>query len=102
MLPPGIVLDLLWIEGHHAAIWELLGSGDSLLIQATLELDDKNSFSQRYKGGASGKVPIPANTGELRDTGSIPGLGRSPGGGNVNPLHVFAWKTAWTERPGGL
>ena len=27
-----------------------------------------------------------ANTGDLRDTGSIPGLGRSPGEGNGNPL----------------
>ena len=57
MLPPGIVLDLLWTAGHHAGIWELLGPGDSLLIPATLELDDKNSFNQKYKGGDSGKVP---------------------------------------------
>ena len=28
----------------------------------------------------------PANAGDLRNTGSIPGLGRSPGGGNGNPL----------------
>ena len=32
---------------------------------------------------------LPANTGELRDTGSMPGLGRSPGGGNDNPLQSF-------------
>ena len=29
---------------------------------------------------------LPANTGDVRDTGSIPGSGRSPGGGNGNPL----------------
>ena len=28
----------------------------------------------------------PANEGDLRGTGSIPGLGRSPGGGHGNPL----------------
>ena len=28
----------------------------------------------------------PANAGELRDTSSIPGSGRSPGGGHGNPL----------------
>ena len=28
----------------------------------------------------------PANVGDIRDAGSIPGLGRSPGGGNGNPL----------------
>ena len=29
---------------------------------------------------------LPANTGDVRDMGSIPGLGRSPGGGYGNPL----------------
>ena len=29
---------------------------------------------------------LPANSGDTRDAGSIPGLGRSPGGGNGNPL----------------
>ena len=37
-----------------------------------------------FPGSASGKKP-PANTGDLRDSGSNPGLGRS-GGGNGNPL----------------
>ena len=27
-----------------------------------------------------------ANARDVRDTGSVPGLGRSPGGGNGNPL----------------
>ena len=38
-----------------------------------------------FPGGASGKK-LPANAGEVRDLGSIPGLGRSPGGGNGAPL----------------
>ena len=29
---------------------------------------------------------VPANAGEIRDSGLIPGSGRSPGEGNVNPL----------------
>ena len=36
----------------------------------------------------------PANAGD-------PGLGRFPGEGNGNPLHVLAWEIAWTEEPGG-
>ena len=28
----------------------------------------------------------PANAGDIRDMGSIPGLGRSPGGGRGNPF----------------
>ena len=29
---------------------------------------------------------MPANAGDLRDIGSIPGSGRSPGGGHGNPF----------------
>ena len=29
---------------------------------------------------------LPANAGNISDAGSIPGLGRSPGGGQANPL----------------
>jgi len=44
----------------------------------------------------------PANIGDTRDAGSIPGSGRSPGVGNGNPLHYYclqnpmdrgAWQT---------
>ena len=41
----------------------------------------------------------PTNAGS---TSSIPGLGRSPGGGNGNPLRILAWGIPWTEEPGGL
>ena len=30
---------------------------------------------------------LPATAEDTRDVGSIPGMGRSPGGGNGNPLH---------------
>ena len=43
-----------------------------------------------------------ANVGDRRDAGSIPGLGRSPGGGNGNPLQYSCLKILWTEEPGGL
>ena len=32
---------------------------------------------------------LPANAGDLRDAGLIPGLGRSPGEGHGNPLQRF-------------
>ena len=38
-----------------------------------------------FPGGASGK-DLPASAGDIRDLGSIPGSGRSPGEGNGNPL----------------
>ena len=44
----------------------------------------------------------PANAGNIRDLGLIPGSGRSPGGGNNNPLQYSSWRIPWTEEPGGL
>ena len=44
----------------------------------------------------------PANAGDAKDKGSIPGLGRSPGGGNGNTLKILAWRIPWTEEPGGF
>ena len=44
----------------------------------------------------------PANSGDIRDAGSVPGLGRSPGGGMATHSCVFVWRILWTEEPGGL
>jgi len=45
---------------------------------------------------------LPANAGAAGEAGSIPGSGRSPGGGNGNPLQYSCWEIPWTEEPGGL
>ena len=34
----------------------------------------------------------PANARDIRDMGSIPGLGRPPGKGNVTPFQYSCWK----------
>ena len=44
-----------------------------------------NTFTQDFRGGPRVKN-LPANAGDLRNASSIPELGRSPGGGNGNPL----------------
>ena len=44
----------------------------------------------------------PANAGDIRDVGSIPGMGASLGGGRGNPLKYFAWRIPQTEELGGL
>ena len=41
----------------------------------------------------------PANVGDARDVGSIPGLGRSSGGGNGNPLQC-PWVEYYVDRVG--
>ena len=51
--------------------------------------------------GASQVVPVvnnlPANAGDIRDVGLIPGSGRSPGGGHGNPLQYSCLKNS-TDR----
>ena len=49
-------------------------------------------------GGLNGKE----STCNVGDLGSIPGLGRSPGEGNGTQPSILAWRTPWTEEPGGL
>ena len=52
-----------------------------------------------FLGGASGKN-LPANAGGIRDVGSIPGSGRSLGGGHGNPLQYSCLENPM--EPGGL
>ena len=49
----------------------------------------------------------PANAGDIRDTGSVPGSGRSPGGGHGNPLQCSCLESpmdraAWSLQSMGL
>ena len=43
----------------------------------------------------------PVSAGDLRDTGSIPGSGRPPGGGHGTPLEYSCLENCMTEEPGG-
>jgi len=44
-----------------------------------------------------------AREGDVRNTGSNPGSGRSPGGGHGNPdCGILAWRIPWTEEPARL
>ena len=45
---------------------------------------------------------LPVGAGDTRDEGSMPRSGRSPGGGQGNPLQGSCWRIAWTEEPGRL
>ena len=45
---------------------------------------------------------LPANAGDARGTGSIPGSGRSNGVGNGNHSSILPWIILRTEESGGL
>ena len=54
-----------------------------------------------FHGGSVIKT-MPANAGDIRDWGSIPGLGQSPREGDGSPLQCSCLGNLWTEDPGGL
>ena len=56
------------------------------------------SLRKGFPGGSAVKN-LPANAG---DTGSTPGSGRSPGGGNGNPLHYSCPGNPMVRETGGL
>ena len=85
------------------------------MISVATDLANSLPSQRDFPGGSDGKASV-YNAG---DPGSIPGLGRSPGEGNGNPLDpwvgkipwrrkwqstagLFAWKIPWTEEPGRL
>ena len=43
-----------------------------------------------------------ANAGDIRDLGSILGLGRSPRGGHATHSSILVWRIPQTEEPGRL
>ena len=53
-----------------------------------------------FLGGSDSKE----SAGSTGDLGSVPGLGRSPGGGNGHSIHssILARKIPWTGEPGRL
>ena len=61
----------LWIAARQASLF-------STASQTLLKL--------RASQVALGVKSMPTDTGDIRDVGSIPGLGRSPGGGDGNSL----------------
>ena len=72
-------------------IQEISGAPCQSLSRAT------QASSLGFPGGASSKnsPPIP---GDVRDASSNPGLGRSPGGGNSNPLQYSCLKDPMDRR----
>ena len=50
--------------------------------------------TEGFPGGASGKEPTCQCRRRIRDTGSIPGSGKSPGGGHGKPVQYFCLKNS--------
>ena len=70
-------------------------------MQLHLELGEKYSGSKASQVSLVVKNP-PANAGDVRDTGLIPGLGRSLEEGMTTHSSILSWKITWIEEPGRL
>ena len=71
-----------------------------LMIQFLVILkcyDDSQNMKWDFPDGSVVKN-LPASAGETEDVGSIPGLGRSPGGGNSKPLQYSCLRKSHGQR----
>ena len=79
------VWKMLWLKSIHFQLWNL----SSVLFRL---------YHHFVPGSSDGKESA-CNAGDL---GSIPGLGRSPGEENGNPLQYSSLGNPWTEEHGGI
>ena len=64
---------------------------------------EKGGYNLKYSFPGDSEVKnLPANVGNTKDEGSIPGLERSLPGGNGNLLQYSCGKIQWTVESGGL
>ena len=79
---PGIEWVGTRVAAPHPKGFEKYWSSPGILLNL---FSEPPTGSEGFSGGSVVKNP-PANAGDTRDAGLIPGLGRSPGEGNGNPL----------------
>ena len=94
--------------------YEVLGTGAPDFSEYRGKKQKQNTFfrpavcCKDFIGGYSHSTGLPwwlsgkECTCYAGDADSIPGLGRSPGEGNGNPLQHSCLGNLWTEEPGGL
>ena len=91
---------------YESLPWKIVMSGYYLRYLHTREVFPKKHVAAQLRSalfkrsvdihllrgfpGGSGVKNLPANAGDSREEGSIAGWGRSPGGGNGNPLSILA------------
>ena len=82
--------ETMWVPGHR-----------NFLCLLFLVYGEQASASMTFRASLVAQM-VKASACNAGDLGSIPGLGRSPGEGNGNPLQYSCWEIPWTEEPGRL
>ena len=70
---------------RFSRVWEVASWSQKLVCGYSFHKKVRSIVRGGFTGGSMVKNP-PASAGDVRDSGSIPALGRSPGGGHGNPL----------------
>ena len=86
-----------WRDGLLHSAWE--GPGLCFVVRC---LDSPSLFCTWWPQVVLVVKNLPAKAGDVRDAGSVPGLGRSPGEGMATHSSILAWRIPRTEQPGGL
>ena len=97
--PPTLMLGLL----SSIMPWPSLLAHFLLLCNPSWHITSTPSDIKYYLSLDWASQNLPASAGDMRDSSSIPGLGRSPGEEDMaNYSSILAWRIPWTEEPGGL
>ena len=89
---------------HFSSLPSIEESGESVM---SLKRKAAQSYPLQTPSARTSQVaPVvknpPANAGDRRDSGLIPGSVRAPGGERGNHSSILAWRMPWTDEPGRL
>ena len=99
-----VILELKVIYHHHCSdmlhLSIYLPSPTNFILSygTALCFYKHSQFSKTWEQTKLKKKNPPTNVGDSRNMGSIPGLGRSPGGGHGNPLQYFSLENPHGQR----
>ena len=89
---PSILLTLCFSINHPLP---LIQCSESQVRHSIAKIQSCFFLKPHCEGFPGGSEESTCNAGDL---GSIPGLERSPGGGNGNHSCILAWRIPWTEK----
>ena len=95
--PSGLWLGLARVGSEDPFLQTVDGGLTSALLRPPaipFSRESDPGFGPSFPSGSAAKN-LPTG-----DVGSIPGSGRSPGGGQATDSSVLAWRSPWTEEPG--
>ena len=82
-------------------LWTLITLLSALSVMSFPNMWTRIYATSVFPDGSAGKESA-CNAGDAGDSGPIPGLERSPGGGMAAHSSILPWEIPCAEEPGGL